>query len=139
MHSIEVRLKDCAGQENCDSEEYDLMQEAAVEITQLRERVRELEKAVLEEIDNRDNRDEWLDALSDEVARYFGVDIGEHSSANNPWNEALEAIPVSTLNKFALEQKIEGVSWFSEKYCDDEHSFFADKAIEQLRKEQEND
>jgi len=41
------------------------------------------------------------------------------------------------LNKFAIEKKVEGVNWFSEKYCDDEHSFLADKAIEQLRKEQE--
>ena len=43
---------------------------------------------------------------------------------------------VALLNKFAIEKKIEGVNWFSEKYCDDEHSFLADKAIEQLRKEQ---
>lgn len=43
----------------------------------------------------------------------------------------------SDLNKFAIEQKIEGVNWFSENYCDDEHSFLADKAIEQLRKEKE--
>lgn len=41
------------------------------------------------------------------------------------------------LSKFAIEKKVEGVNWFSEKYCDDEHSFLADKAIEQLRKEQE--
>lgn len=42
------------------------------------------------------------------------------------------------LNKFAIEKKIEGVNWFSENYCDDEHSFLADKAIEQLHKEQDN-
>ena len=51
MNNIEVRLKDCAAQENCDSEEYDLMQEGAREIEALRtqlakanERVKELEK-----------------------------------------------------------------------------------------------
>lgn len=38
-HSIEVRLKDCAAQEGCDELEHDLMQEAAVEITQLREQL----------------------------------------------------------------------------------------------------
>ena len=42
-----------------------------------------------------------------------------------------------SFNKFAIEKKIESVNWFSENYCDDEHSFLADKAIEQLRKEQE--
>ena len=44
---------------------------------------------------------------------------------------------LSDKNKFAIDKMIEGVNWFSEKYCDDEHSFLADKAIEQLRKEQE--
>lgn len=38
------------------------------------------------------------------------------------------------LNKFAIEHQIKAVDWFSENYCDDEHSFLADKAIEQLRK-----
>ena len=46
---------------------------------------------------------------------------------------------IKALNKFAIEKKIEALNWFSENYCDDEHSFLADKAIEQLRKEQSND
>ena len=41
------------------------------------------------------------------------------------------------IDQFAVDKKIEAVNWFSEKYCDDEHWFLADKAIEQLRKEQE--
>lgn len=53
---------------------------------------------------------------------------------NNPTYENASA----QLNKFAIEKKVEGVNWFSENYCDDEHSFLADKAIEQLRKEQEH-
>ena len=40
MNSIEVRLKDCAAQENCDSEEYDLMQEAASEIDSMRRKIK---------------------------------------------------------------------------------------------------
>ncbi len=43
-----------------------------------------------------------------------------------------------SFNKFAIENQVKGVNWFSEKYCDDEHSFLADKAVEQLRKEQEH-
>ncbi len=70
------------------------------------EHAKDLEKGILEEIENRDNREEWLDKLSGEIARYFGVDIGEHSSAKNPWVEAFEAIPEDTLNKFAIEKKL---------------------------------
>ncbi|MEC9061514.1 MAG: hypothetical protein VYC55_07895 [Pseudomonadota bacterium] len=73
------------------------------------EHAKDLEKVILEEIENRDNREEWLDKLSGEIARYFGVDIGEHSSAKNPWVEAFEAIPEDTLNKFAIEKKIEAL------------------------------
>ena len=44
-HTVEVRLRDVAGQENADGNEYALMMEAANEITRLKERVVELEKA----------------------------------------------------------------------------------------------
>jgi len=43
-HTVEVRLRDVAGQENADGNEYALMMEAANEITRLKERVEELEK-----------------------------------------------------------------------------------------------
>ena len=39
------------------------------------------------------------------------------------------------LNKFAIEQQIKALENFSEKYCDDEHSFLADKVINQLRQQ----
>lgn len=35
------------------------------------------------------------DDLSQAVSGYFGVDVGEHSNINSPWNEALEAFPLS--------------------------------------------
>lgn len=41
---------------------------------------------------DRDNNQEWADKLADAIAIHFGVDIGEHSNANCPWHEALEAI-----------------------------------------------
>ena len=40
-----------------------------------------------------------------------------------------------SLNKFAIEQQIKALENFSEKYCDDEHSFLADKVINQLRQQ----
>lgn len=120
------------------------------------EHAKDLEKGILEEIENRDNREEWLDKLSVEIARYFGVDIGEHSSANNPWVEAFEAIPEDTLNKFAIEKKIEALDdlleeiqcsvvvpkryeQFQEPYLEGiKHCIqFIECQQEQLRKEQE--
>lgn len=47
------------------------------------------EREVLEVIDQRDNAEEWLDKLCAEVGR-MGADIGEHSSSNNPWANALD-------------------------------------------------
>jgi hypothetical protein len=43
-------------------------------------------------IDQRDNAEEWADRLANAIAQHFDVDVGEHSSLNNPWNEALTAI-----------------------------------------------
>lgn len=124
------------------------------------ERVEDLSKAVLEEIVNRDEREKWLDKISGELSRYFGVDIGEHSSANNPWLEAFEAIPEGALNKFAIEQRIAALESLKDEWikkasemphqlecrskgssCYNWAMYYAreltDKA-EQLRKEQEN-
>ncbi len=43
-HTVVVRLRDVAGQENADGNEYALMMEAANEITRLKERVEELKR-----------------------------------------------------------------------------------------------
>jgi hypothetical protein len=40
----------------------------------------------------RDAYHDWADKLADAIGLHLGVDIGEHSSANNSWNEALDAI-----------------------------------------------
>jgi hypothetical protein len=40
----------------------------------------------------RDNYHEWADKLANAIAEHFGIEIGEHSSANNPWPVALEAL-----------------------------------------------
>ena len=45
-----------------------------------------------ETLRDRDTYHEWADKLADAIAIHFGVDIGEHSNANCPWHEALEAI-----------------------------------------------
>lgn len=40
----------------------------------------------------RDEYHETADKLAAAIAKHFGVDIGEHSNLNCPWDEALEAI-----------------------------------------------
>jgi hypothetical protein len=43
-------------------------------------------------IQERDNYHEWADKLADGIATHFGIEIGEHSSANNPWDVALDTL-----------------------------------------------
>ncbi|WP_155720395.1 hypothetical protein [Burkholderia anthina] len=49
----------------------------------------------------RDEYEETANKLAAAIAKHFGVDIGEHSNANCPWDEALEVIenaaPASTI------------------------------------------
>ena len=45
--------------------------------------------ALLETIDERDRAEEWADKLANAIG---GDAIGEHSSANNPWQNALDIL-----------------------------------------------
>lgn len=36
----------------------------------------------------RDTAQEWADELADLIAAITGVDIGEHTNLNNPWEQA---------------------------------------------------
>ena len=47
----------------------------------------------------RDFCHEWADKLADAIAEHFAVDIGEHSSSNSPWQEALDAIQSSAIDR----------------------------------------
>lgn len=47
---------------------------------------------MLELIDECDYAEEWSDTLATAIATYFGVDIGEHSNLNKPWQNALKWI-----------------------------------------------
>ncbi|MCX2894834.1 hypothetical protein ORG27_14740 [Stenotrophomonas lactitubi] len=50
-----------------------------------------LDRALGETIDQRDRYHEVADELADQIARITGVDLGEHSSSNCPWQNAIEA------------------------------------------------
>ncbi|HEX2652955.1 MAG TPA: hypothetical protein VHN11_04815 [Xanthobacteraceae bacterium] len=43
-------------------------------------------------LQERDSYHEWADKLAAAIAEHFGIDIGEHSSANNPWSVALDTL-----------------------------------------------
>jgi len=43
-------------------------------------------------IDQRDNYHEYADKLAGAISEFFSVDIGEHTSACNPWQNAFDAI-----------------------------------------------
>jgi len=46
-----------------------------------------------ETLRERDAYHEWADRLADAIAKWFGVDIGEHSNMNLPWSVALDSVP----------------------------------------------
>lgn len=46
----------------------------------------------LEILKERDRYEDMADELADAIAEHFDVDIGEHSSANDPWENALDWI-----------------------------------------------
>ncbi|WP_336324763.1 hypothetical protein [Stenotrophomonas muris] len=52
------------------------------------------DRVLSETIDQRDRYHEMADELAGHIARIIGVDIGEHSSANCPWQNAIEAAEV---------------------------------------------
>lgn len=55
-------------------------------------RIAELEAAHSQTIDERDAYHDIADKLASAIATHLRVDIGEHSSANCPWQKALSAI-----------------------------------------------
>jgi len=73
---------------------------------------------------DRDNAQKWADKLADAIADYFGVYIGEHSNVNNPWGEALGAIPSPPSQAIGdvlaeRQRQVEVEGWTAEH--DDEH------------------
>lgn len=50
------------------------------------------EQELIEALKDRDTYHEWADELANAIARHTGYEIGEHSSDNNPWRMALNAL-----------------------------------------------
>ncbi|WP_218190435.1 hypothetical protein, partial [Pseudomonas aeruginosa] len=62
---------------------------ALARVEELERKLRDEENAHTTTIEQRDNAEHWADQLAKAIAERFGVDIGEHSNLNCPWNEAL--------------------------------------------------
>lgn len=81
----------CAGSDEMfwslsDGEQVDMSDE----VRRLQAENAELDRAVTEEIDQRDANAEWADRLAYAIGSIH--EIGEHSSANNPWAQAIELL-----------------------------------------------
>lgn len=74
-----------------------LFEVSKAQVEHLQQRLESEEKSCEQVIGQRDSYHDWADELASGIARFFGVDIGEHSSANNPWREALNSIPAQCL------------------------------------------
>jgi len=51
---------------------------------------------IVELLKERDSLEDKLDSLSNAIAAYFGEDVGEHSSANDPWYNAFQLLRDNT-------------------------------------------
>ncbi|MEQ0965044.1 hypothetical protein [Pseudomonas aeruginosa] len=67
----------------------DQLKVALARVAELERKLRDEENAHTTTIEQRDNAEHWADQLAKAIAERFGVDIGEHSNLNCPWNEAL--------------------------------------------------
>ena len=74
-----------------------------------------LDRALGEAIDQRDRYHEVADDLAGHIAAITGVDIGEHSSANCPWQNAIEAA-----EEYKPAQAVDLARW-SQRHADDLH------------------
>ena len=68
------------------------LQSATETIVKLVKRTESLDKAVGEEIENRDIWEDKATKLADSVGVYFSESVGEHSSGNCPINNAHELL-----------------------------------------------
>jgi uncharacterized protein YukE len=66
--------------------------EISEERDQLKAKLSREEDQHMNTVDQRDMTEQFADRLASGIAEALGIEIGEHSSANNPWAEAITAI-----------------------------------------------
>lgn len=65
---------------------------AIAERDRLREELEKSEQSCLQVIDERDSYHDKADELTQAISDHLGIDFGEHSSANCPWDNAIEGL-----------------------------------------------
>jgi hypothetical protein len=65
------------------------------------------DRAIVETLTERDDAEEWADRLAHAISLAAGIDIGEHSNLNDPWEQALAAAPLIAAQ--ALRQAAEEI------------------------------
>ncbi len=80
------------------------------------------DKELLQIITERDQYHDWADKLADAIADRLGVEIGEHSNTNAPWQNALDAIEAPT-------PEVEPVAWrrTEQDVCDEYYTAYRDE------------
>ncbi len=108
---------------------------ALARVAELERKLRNEENAHTTTIEQRDNAEHWADQLANAIAERFGVDIGEHSNLNCPWNEALvwmqqppaqaqHSVPEEVRTLLSRAQcEIEHLAECLENVCEDEEDF----------------
>ena len=69
-----------------------LAESKSARVAELERRLADEERGHGQTIDERDRYHDWADKLAQAIAEHMRDDIGEHSSANNPWANALKLI-----------------------------------------------
>ena len=80
----------------CMSENRDIYDEKnnkfSIWLAAKRDAAEQKDKQLDQVISERDQYHEAADKLAHAIAEHLDIDIGEHSSAKNPWHNALEAL-----------------------------------------------
>lgn len=58
-------------------------------------------------LSQRDLAQDFADKLADAIGKLLKIDVGEHSSANNPWMTALDAINEALAEREYREREME--------------------------------
>lgn len=69
-----------------------VIEQLHAEVERLRAALSREESQHMNTVDQRDMTEQFADRLASGIAEALGIEIGEHSSANNPWVEAITAI-----------------------------------------------
>jgi hypothetical protein len=85
---------------------------AAALLARIAALVQREEADALQTITDRDLHHEWADKLATAIAERTGADIGEHSSANNPWRVAYESLAALVPQQPVQARYRQGEAWW---------------------------